>query len=208
MAKGKATAAERLAKQDSKLTEAAGKHRGALPLRILSVIAKLGDQPPLRLVSGAVALGGLALGNPRISRAGVRMLIAHQLATTAKNFVKDRVDRTRPNSARDAKQAKVRRGDRTAKEHTSFPSGHSAGAVAVAQAFAREFPDYRTPALAAAGIVALGQVPKRAHYPTDVAAGALIGAASEAVISALWRAPAPENAVNAVPTLDVIVAVN
>lgn len=186
MAKGKATAAERLAEQDAKLAEAVGKHRDTMPLRILSVIAKLGDQPPLRLISGAVALGGLAAGNRRLVRTGVRMLIAHQLATTAKDFVKDRVDRTRPNSAKDKKQAKVRRGDRTAKEHTSFPSGHSAGAVAVAQAFAREFPDYRTPALAAAGIVAFGQVPKRAHYPTDVAAGALIGAGSEVLVGALW----------------------
>ena len=122
------------------------------------------------------------------------MLIAHQLATTAKNLLKDRVDRTRPNSAKDAKQAKVRRGDRTAKKHTSFPSGHSAGAVAVAQAFSREFPDYRTPALAAAGIVALGQIPKRAHYPTDVAAGALIGAGSEALVGALWPPEREDNA--------------
>lgn len=187
MAKGRATAAERLAELDAKLTQAAGKDRDALPLRILSLIAKLGDQPPLRLVSGAVALGGLAAGNRRLIRAGVRMLIAHQLATTAKDFVKDRVDRTRPNSAKNRKQAKVRRGDRTAKKHTSFPSGHSAGAVSVAQAFAREFPDYRTPAVAAAGVVALGQVPKRAHYPTDIAAGALIGAGSEALVGALWQ---------------------
>lgn len=186
MAKHKVTAAERLAEQDATLTRAASSHRDSLPLRILSLIAKLGDQPPLRLISGSVALGGLALGNRRLSRAAVRMLIAHQLATSAKNLLKSRLDRTRPNSARDRKQAKVRRGDRTAKKHTSFPSGHSAGAVAVAQALAREFPEYRAPVLVAAGVVALGQIPKRAHYPTDVAAGALIGAGSEALVAALW----------------------
>jgi len=43
------------------------------------------------------------------------------------------------------------------------------------------------PALAAAGLIAVGQIPKNAHYPTDVAAGALIGAATEALIALAWR---------------------
>lgn len=208
MARSKAgAAAERVAEKDAKLTDAAGKHRDRLPLRVLSTIAKLGDQPPLRLISGGVAAAGLLLGRRRLVRAGLRMLVAHELATSAKDFIKHRIDRTRPGSASDGKQAKPRPGDRTAKKHTSFPSGHSAGSVAVAQAFAREFPQQRAPALAAAAVVAIGQVPKLAHYPTDIAAGAILGAASEAALAAIWPA-ADQNAVNAAPTVDVVAPVN
>ena len=119
-------------------------------------------------------------------RAGIRMLLAHELATAAKDVIKERIDRTRPHSARGTSEATPTPGRKTAKKHTSFPSGHSAGAVAVAQAYAREFPDHRLAALAAATTIAGGQVARRAHYPTDVAAGMLLGAAVEAAVAVLW----------------------
>ncbi|MGI8706409.1 MAG: phosphatase PAP2 family protein [Sphingomicrobium sp.] len=173
---------------DVEITDALGEHNGSLPVKALLKFSKLGDQPELRLISAGLVAAGLAVGNERLSRAGMRMLVAHELATAAKDFVKHRIDRTRPRNARDRRQSKARPGGSTAKEHTSFPSGHSAGAVAVAQAFSREFPGQRAPALAAAGLIALGQIPKSAHYPTDVAAGAILGAASEAVIAIVWPA--------------------
>ena len=188
MKKKIARAAEAVSAADLEITDALGEHRRALPVQALSRFSKLGDQPELRLISASVIATGLALSDRRLSRAGMRMLLAHEVATIAKNFAKHRIDRTRPRSARDRRQAKARLGDRTAKDHTSFPSGHSAGAVAVAQAFAREFPEHRGPALAAAGLIAVGQIPKCAHYPTDVAVGVILGTASEAVVSALWPA--------------------
>lgn len=179
-------AAESVRDADVEITDELAEDRGSLPVQALSKFSKLGDQPELRLISAGVVAAGLLLRHERLSRAGMRMLAAHELATIAKDFAKDRIDRTRPRSARDRRQAGARPGERTDKEHSSFPSGHSAGAVAVAQAFAREFPEHRAPALAAAGLIAVGQVPKYAHYPTDVAAGAILGAASEALVSALW----------------------
>jgi membrane-associated phospholipid phosphatase len=173
---------------DVNITDELGEHNGSLPAKALSKFSKLGDQPELRVISAGLLAAGLVIGNERMSRAGMRMLIAHELATAAKDFVKNRIDRTRPRNARDRRQSKTRPGESTATERTSFPSGHSAGAVAVAQAFAREFPEQRAPALAAAGLISLGQVPKRAHYPTDVAAGAILGAACEALVYAVWPA--------------------
>jgi len=82
---------------------------------------------------------------------------------------------------------KPRKGRSRSKEETSFPSGHSAGAVAVAQAFARELPEYRGAALAGAGFIAVAQVPRGAHYPTDVAAGLAIGWLSEVAVDRAAR---------------------
>lgn len=180
--------AQSVSDADVEITDELSEHNGSLPMRALSKFSKLGDQPELRLISAAVIAAGLIAGHERLSRAGMRMLVVHELATVAKNFAKDRIDRTRPRTARDRRQSKARPGGSTDKERTSFPSGHSAGAVAVAQAFAREFPELRAPALAAAGLIAVGQVPKCAHYPTDVAAGAIVGAASEALVAAVWPA--------------------
>lgn len=180
-------AAEKTGKAELAVTDALGKHRKRLPVRLLSKVSELGDQPQLRMIAGGTALAGLLLGNSRLLRAGLRMLAAHEAATFVKNVVKTRVDRTRPRAAEDHRQAKPRPGNRTAKKHTSFPSGHTAGAVAVALAYSREFPEHRGAALGVAGVVAVAQIPRCAHYPTDVAAGALIGAGTEALLALPWN---------------------
>jgi membrane-associated phospholipid phosphatase len=168
---------------DAKAVEAVKPEPDSLPMRLLERFAALGDQPELRTLCGAVILGGLVSGNGRLARTGVRMLAAHTLATWTKDFVKHRVDRTRPRSnGKAGKDNRPSPGRSTAKEETSFPSGHSAGAAAVACAFARDYPQYAAPALAAGGALALAQIPRCAHYPTDVGAGLAIGVAAEAAI--------------------------
>jgi membrane-associated phospholipid phosphatase len=155
-------------------------------MEALGRFASLGDQPPLRILCAAVIAAGLAGGDRRLARAGLRMLAAHTLATLAKDFVKHRVDRTRPRSrGGHGKDPVPKPGRRTAKEETSFPSGHSAGAAAVARAFARDYPDYAAPAYGVAGALALAQIPRCAHYPTDVGAGLAIGAAAELAVTLL-----------------------
>lgn len=168
---------------DAAAADAALPYRGSAAMKALGHFASLGDQPPLRTLCAAVIAAGLAGGDRRLARAGIRMLAAHTLATLAKDFVKHRVDRTRPRSKGAAGKDHVPKpGRRTAKEETSFPSGHSAGAAAVARAFARDYPEYAAPAYAAAGALALAQIPRCAHYPTDVGAGLAIGLAAEAAV--------------------------
>lgn len=173
---------------DAAAAEAARPYQGSPAMEALGRFASLGDQPPLRTLCAATIAAGLARGDRRLARAGLRMLAAHTLATFAKDFVKRRVDRTRPRSkAERSKDHVPRPGRRTAKEETSFPSGHSAGAAAVARAFARDYPEYAAPAYAAAGALALAQIPRCAHYPTDVGAGLAIGLAAEAVVDIGFR---------------------
>lgn len=181
MAEGKAARA--LLSADKAAAEAALPYQGSPAMEALGRFASLGDQPPLRTLCAAVIAAGVAGGNKRLARAGVRMLVAHTVATLAKDFVKERVDRTRPRSKGGRGKDHVPKpGDHTSKEETSFPSGHSAGAAAVAAAFARDYPELAAPAYAAAGALALAQIPRCAHYPTDVGAGLVLGLAAERVV--------------------------
>jgi membrane-associated phospholipid phosphatase len=186
------TVADALLDVDSKAREAVIPHQEDAPVKALSWYSEIGDQPQLRALSAGLFLSGAAVRNPRMMRAGARMLLAHELATFAKNFVKHRVDRTRPNAAEGKEDQKAELGRSSEKDETSFPSGHSAGATAVAAAFAREFPEYGAAALAAGGAAALAQIPRCAHYPTDVGAGIAIGAAAEACVNLVWNSLAPE----------------
>ena len=172
---------------DSAAAAAVRPYRKTVPIRTLSWLSKAGDQPPLRTFCAAAIAAGLAGGNRRLAIAGVRALASHTLATLAKDAIKHRIDRSRPRSNGNSRP-KIKPGSNREKEETSFPSGHSAGAAAVASAFARDYPEYRGPAYAAAGLIALAQVPRCSHYPSDVGAGLAIGVAADAAVAVALRA--------------------
>ena len=184
---------EKLLTIDAEARDAAVPHRHKAPVKALSWFSELGDQPQMRTISAGLLFLGLVRADRRMASAGARMFLTHELATAAKNFVKKRVDRSRPRSADGREDQKPELGRSEEKEDTSFPSGHSAGAAAVARAFAREYPEHGAPALAAGAAVALAQIPRCAHYPTDVGAGIAIGLASEALVDAAWRAVTPSD---------------
>jgi undecaprenyl-diphosphatase len=187
MAKKKKSAAHALLEVDRKAHEAVLPYRKAAPVKALSWLSEIGDQPQMLTLSGGVLAWGTLAGDRRLVRAGARMIASHLLATWVKNLIKHRVDRTRPFAARTDEDRKPTPGHDTSKEETSFPSGHSAGALAVAQAFARELPEHRGKALVGAGLIAVAQVPRCAHYPTDVGAGLAIGWASEKLVDSVFR---------------------
>ena len=159
-----------------------------LAIRALDLLSKLGDQPELRLIAGSLIAVGTFADNDRLVRAGARMLLAHEAATLVKDLAKSNIDRTRPRSVNKKRAKRPKKGDHTAKEKTSFPSGHSAGAIAAARAFSREFPQYGGTAIGGAALIAASQLPRGAHYPTDVVAGILIGLAIEGFTNAAWDA--------------------
>lgn len=171
---------------DAKVAAKARPLRTARPVRAAGTLSELADQPPLYAIGLLTFGAGLFLKDARLAKTGARMFAAEWLATATKSFVKHRVNRVRPRSNRSGGAA-LRAGHSPDSALSSFPSGHSAGAVAVARAVGREYPDHRVAANAIAASVALVQIPRGAHYVSDVAAGAAIGLAAEAVVNAAFH---------------------
>src|SRR4029453_4242540 len=68
----------------------------------------------------------------------------------------------------------------------SFPSGHTLHAVAFAVVFSWHFPLIGVALVPLVLLIALSRVALGLHYPSDVAAGALIGAAAGFVVVLLY----------------------
>ena len=196
MAKGiRSTALDALFATDRGARDLFSPYRSNPLMEALDKSCVITDQPQLRALCAGLFALGLARGDARMMRAGARMLLSHEIATFAKDRVKRRVDRRRPrSSSHDREDDEPSPGHHRAKEVTSFPSGHSAGALAVALAFAFEYPHARKAALGAATALGLARVPTCAHYPSDVAAGWAIGAAAHSLVGLFWRRlPRPTN---------------
>jgi PAP2 superfamily protein len=159
------------------------KHKDHPLVRGLGAISEVGDQPPLLVISGAVLAYGVLAGDRRAAGAGARMLGSLILATWIKTGLKRLVARTRPNVLLDKGQYELEAFGPDEGSWHSFPSGHTAGSVAVARAVGRAYPQARTPAYAGAAAVALVQIPRGAHYPADVVVGAVVGVIAEAAIN-------------------------
>jgi membrane-associated phospholipid phosphatase len=151
-------------------------------VRSLGTMSEVGDQPPLLVLSGAVLAFGVLAGNRRATQAGIRMVGSLVLATWIKTGLKRLVARTRPNVLLQEGRYEVEACGPAEGPWHSFPSGHTAGSVAVSRAAARIYPEARTAAYTAAAAIALVQIPRGAHYPADVAAGAIVGLVAEAAV--------------------------
>lgn len=174
--------ATRVERADHRASRTVNRKRDSWPMRAIGAVSDIGDQPQMRLLCAAVMAAGLIRRDSRLLGTGMKMLAAHTVATWAKSGVKGAIDRTRPESGDDPK---LQPGDSDAREDNSFPSGHSAGAVAVAQALARSYPQHALHARAAALVIAAVQVPRGTHYVGDVVAGTAIGLAAERASEAL-----------------------
>ena len=152
-------------------------------VRKLGELGNLGNEPPLLAISAALLIGGTFGRRPALQRAAIRMALAHLVAIGLKELGKNNVDRTRPDEQLKQGTYHMSAGHSRDSDLRSFPSGHTAGALAVARAFSRDYPRYTKPVLAAAAVIGALQVPRRAHYPGDVVAGALAGAVAEKVAS-------------------------
>ncbi|WP_315761166.1 phosphatase PAP2 family protein [Sphingomonas sp. Y38-1Y] len=169
---------------DLKVTRALAHQRHRPEVKAAGKASEVADQPPLIALSAAVLVAGLAARQPAVARTGLRMLAAHALATGIKTAIKRSIDRTRPDHAIE-NGYRAEAGGSARHELSSFPSGHTAGAVAVAEAIAREVPAAATPVRLLALAVALVQLPRCKHFVSDVVVGAAIGWVGERGASAV-----------------------
>jgi membrane-associated phospholipid phosphatase len=156
----------------------------------LGQASEIADQPPMFALGALMLAGGVVAGQPRATEAGLRLLASVGLATAIKSAVKQVVARTRPYVLANEGRYEAKLLGPVEKDWNSFPSGHTADAVAAARAVARVFPQARAPLYGAAAMVAAIQIPRCAHYPSDIAAGALVGLAAEALADAILEAGA------------------
>jgi len=125
--------------------------------------------------------GLLALRPGRTRRAGLRGTAAVAVASATANLIGKQIVR-RPRPIRDAHPNPQRRVPMPGS--SSFPSGHTASAFAFACAVGSVLPAASVPLGALAVAVGYSRVHTGVHYPGDVAAGALIGIAAAAAVSA------------------------
>ncbi|MEU6673143.1 phosphatase PAP2 family protein [Streptomyces sp. NPDC046925] len=120
-----------------------------------------------------VAAGIAATGSPRARRAALRGSSSLALASAAVNTLGKRsVRRARPLLDGVPLMRQLKRQPVT----TSFPSGHSASAAAFATGVALESRGWGAGVAPVAAAVALSRVYTGVHFPSDVLAGAALGA--------------------------------
>ncbi len=169
-------------KADIAVAKAAAPLRDTIIVRALGKASEIADQPPLIALCAATFAAGLILRNGRLARAGGRMLAAELLATKLKSLIKHQVDRTRPHVIANGGRYQAKKGHDHASAMNSFPSGHTAGAVTVARAYAREYPEHAGAAYGAAAAIGAIQIPRSKHYPADIVAGAIVGLVAEKAV--------------------------
>ena len=178
--------AGRLHHAEKKVSHRAARHRDAAPVRAAGLLAELADQPQLIAAALATVGAGVVMRRADLMRGGSRMLAAHLAATALKSAIKHSVDRSRPTHELNGNPAMLRRGSSDDHQLNSFPSGHTAGAVAAARAVSRDIKGVGLPATLAAGAVAAVQPATGSHHVSDVVVGGLIGWLSEALVSAAF----------------------
>lgn len=122
----------------------------------------------------AMAAAGLIKRNDSLLRNSLVTISATCINVAITNALKYSIDRVRPYAAY---PDILRKDDPSG---PSFPSGHTSNAFATATSISLAYPEWYIviPAYVYAGSVAYSRMHLGVHYPSDVLAGALIGAGS------------------------------
>ncbi|GGL60896.1 phosphatase PAP2 family protein [Streptomyces fumigatiscleroticus] len=149
--------------------------------RTLSAVEECAEST--KLWCGAAVLMAAAGGRRgrRAAGAGLAALILAQLVSNG--LCKHLADRPRP-----PKEWIPHDEVEDRPESSSFPSGHTAAAAAFTAAVCRAWPRAGLLCAIPAAMVAVERVQSGAHYPSDVAAGAVIGLGSAWLVR---HAPGP-----------------
>ncbi len=147
--------------------------------RYISLVSDLGEG----LGWVAAGIGVAWLGGPRGRRAGIATALA-SLGTTyvVQRMVKPIFRRRRPFVAREVMVVGIRTAD------ASFPSGHTSS-FAAATALATFYPKAAPLVFTLATLVGASRVHLGQHFPSDVAAGAVIGVGTGTVTAWLLKLP-------------------
>lgn len=167
-----------LEQADVDAAQTAARHRHHPLVRTVGALSEIADQIPLATVCGVVIAGGLVADRSDLMRTGARMMAAHVLANVLKRRIKNRIRRSRPTEVVERDRYVFEPGESRNGNETSFPSGHTAGAVAVARIVAGDLPRLTLPAAGIAVLIGGVQIPRAKHYPLDVTAGAVLGLAA------------------------------
>jgi len=152
-----------------------------LPPAVAEPATALGHAATGGALGGAYA-GALALLGRRGRRAATSSLVAYAISSGLSNGpLKWLARRPRPRGPMLA--GLRRRGTRPAT--SSFPSSHTASAMAFAVAASLEYPAVAPVVLPTAAAVAISRLRAVRHYPTDVLAGIALGCAVGAAV--VWR---------------------
>jgi len=162
----------RLLALDERLLVGATRWHAPSRTRLARLLTRAGDASSWTAACVALLAAGLLWGAPFLDL-GLRVTAATLLATALSQSLKRTLNRRRPDSRIPGFEALAENPDRF-----SFPSGHTTAAVAVAVALAGA-PLGLAPAAALLAIgIGLSRVYLGAHYPLDVAAGAVLGCAA------------------------------
>lgn len=174
-------ARNRLATADAKLYAAVAKTDTPGLDRALSHLSAAADHSKISFATAAL----LAIRPGATRRGAVLGVASIGVASAAANIVgKGLTRRRRPDPDAAGVLARRRVPMPTS---TSFPSGHSASAVAFAVGVASEVPWAAVPLGLLAAVVGYSRVHTGVHYPADVAAGMALGAASAGAVIVVSR---------------------
>jgi undecaprenyl-diphosphatase len=124
------------------------------------------------------AVAPLVVGGP-VADAARQTLGTLVLSHLVVQLVKRTVSRPRPSNVLECATLVVE------PDKFSFPSGHSAAAMAVAFGFATAFPDLAVPLIGLAFLVGASRVFLGVHYPGDVVVGQIIALLTGVAVRAL-----------------------
>lgn len=162
---------------------------------------RLGSGWGLVIISGTMLAAGFLLKRQTVQRAGIDGLIAHGVAALVAQLLKHLIGRPRP---RLMHNGSFQFGPSLETGLDSFPSGHTTASFAVAVVVAKQFPRIGWLVYGMACLVAASRIVRGSHFPTDVAAGVVVGILAGSLVAnpiREWRKSLAEGLVGLIPYL-------